>query len=62
VLSPAHAGTQRPLDTSNRDVTMLVDEGVRLAGARRLALQRAAADSGITVPDALLAQINSLAA
>jgi (2R)-3-sulfolactate dehydrogenase (NADP+) len=41
---------------------MLVDEGVRLAGARRLALQRAAADTGITVPDALLAQINSLAA
>jgi (2R)-3-sulfolactate dehydrogenase (NADP+) len=41
---------------------MLVDDGVRLAGARRLALQRAAADAGIMVPDALLAQINSLAA
>ena len=41
---------------------MLVDDGVRLAGARRLALQRAAADAGITVPDALLAQIESLAA
>ena len=41
---------------------MLVDDGVRLAGARRLALQRTAAESGITVPDALLAQIHSLAA
>lgn len=40
---------------------MLVDEGVRLAGARRLALERAAAEAGITVPDALLAQLHTLA-
>jgi len=39
---------------------MLVDDGVRLAGARRLALQKAAELSGITVPNTLLAQINAL--
>jgi len=39
---------------------MLVDPGVRLAGARRLALQRAAAEAGIGVPDALLSQIHAL--
>lgn len=32
---------------------MLVDDGVRLAGARRLALERAAAQDGLKLPDAL---------
>ena len=33
---------------------MLVDEGVRLAGARRLALERKARQEGLEVPDWLL--------
>ncbi len=41
---------------------MLVDEGVRLAGARRLALERAAAEQGVKIPDALMAQLQALAA
>lgn len=41
---------------------MLRDDGVRLAGARRLALERKAAVEGITLPDALFAQLQSLAA
>jgi (2R)-3-sulfolactate dehydrogenase (NADP+) len=41
---------------------MLVDEGVRLSGARRLTLERKAQESGVSVPDALVAQIRSLAA
>jgi (2R)-3-sulfolactate dehydrogenase (NADP+) len=40
---------------------MLVDEGVRLAGARRLALERAAAEQGVKIPDALMAQLQALA-
>jgi (2R)-3-sulfolactate dehydrogenase (NADP+) len=40
---------------------MLQDEGVRLAGARRLALERKAQTSGVNVPDALVAQIKALA-
>ncbi|MEY2801095.1 MAG: Ldh family oxidoreductase [Rubrivivax sp.] len=40
---------------------MLVDEGVRLAGARRLALERAAAEKGVNIPDALMAQLQALA-
>lgn len=40
---------------------MLVDDGVRLAGVRRLALERAAADKGVNIPDALLAQLQALA-
>jgi (2R)-3-sulfolactate dehydrogenase (NADP+) len=40
---------------------MLIDEGVRLAGARRLALERKAQEAGVTVPDALIAQIKALA-
>lgn len=35
---------------------MLVDEGVRLAGARRLALERRAQAEGLEVPERLLAQ------
>ena len=41
---------------------MLVDDGVRLAGARRLALERKAQTSGISIADGLLAQLTSLAA
>ena len=41
---------------------MLVDDGVRLAGARRLALERKAQTDGITIPDALLTQLTHLAA
>jgi (2R)-3-sulfolactate dehydrogenase (NADP+) len=41
---------------------MLLDEGVRLAGARRLALERKAQEAGVNIPDALLAQLNALAA
>ncbi len=40
---------------------MLVDEGVRLAGVRRLALERAAAEKGVTIPDALMAHLKALA-
>ena len=40
---------------------MLVDEGVRLAGARRLALEREAVVKGINIPDVLMAQLQSLA-
>ena len=36
---------------------MLLDEGVRLPGERRIALAKAAARDGIEVPDALLAQL-----
>jgi (2R)-3-sulfolactate dehydrogenase (NADP+) len=39
---------------------MLVDEGVRLAGARRLALEATARSAGLEVPDGLLAQIAAL--
>lgn len=41
---------------------MLVDDGVRLAGARRLALERKAQIEGINVPDALLQTLKNLAA
>ena len=41
---------------------MMIDDGVRLAGARRLALERAAQAGGIQIPDALLAQLQQLAA
>ena len=41
---------------------MLVDDGVRLAGARRLALERQAQQAGVSIPDALLAQLTALAA
>jgi (2R)-3-sulfolactate dehydrogenase (NADP+) len=40
---------------------MLVDEGVRLAGARRLALERKAQEAGIHIPDALLQTLQKLA-
>jgi (2R)-3-sulfolactate dehydrogenase (NADP+) len=41
---------------------MLLDEGVRLAGARRLALERKAQEAGVSVPDVLLYQLQALAA
>lgn len=40
---------------------MLVDEGVRLAGARRLAIEAAASTQGLQIPDALWAQLEKLA-
>ena len=40
---------------------MLVDDGVRLAGARRLALERQAMQTGITIPDALYTSLIKLA-
>ncbi len=40
---------------------MLIDEGVRLAGARRLALERKAQEAGVNVPDTLVAQLKALA-
>jgi (2R)-3-sulfolactate dehydrogenase (NADP+) len=39
---------------------MLVDDGVRLAGARRLALEAGARRDGFDIPDGLLAQIAAL--
>jgi (2R)-3-sulfolactate dehydrogenase (NADP+) len=39
---------------------MLVDDGVRLAGERRRALERAAREQGLQISDALLAQLNTL--
>jgi (2R)-3-sulfolactate dehydrogenase (NADP+) len=40
---------------------MLLDEGVRLAGARRLSLERNAHVAGINIPDALLQTLHKLA-
>lgn len=40
---------------------MLVDDGVRLAGARRIALEQQAGRSGLTIPDALDEQLHRLA-
>ncbi|HQR98085.1 MULTISPECIES: Ldh family oxidoreductase [unclassified Polaromonas] len=40
---------------------MLVDDGVRLAGARRIALEQQAGQSGLTIPDALHEQLHRLA-
>ncbi len=39
---------------------MLQDDGVRLAGARRIALEAKAQQAGITIPDALKAQLDQL--
>jgi (2R)-3-sulfolactate dehydrogenase (NADP+) len=39
---------------------MLADEGVRLAGARRLELERKARADGLSIPDSLLAQLEEL--
>ncbi len=40
---------------------MLIDEGVRLAGARRLSLERKAHEAGVSIPDALLQTLQKLA-
>jgi (2R)-3-sulfolactate dehydrogenase (NADP+) len=40
---------------------MLRDDGVRLAGARRLALERKAKEAGVNIPDALLQTLHTLA-
>lgn len=40
---------------------MLVDEGVRLSGARRLALEQESTRSGVVIPDALHSQLEALA-
>jgi (2R)-3-sulfolactate dehydrogenase (NADP+) len=40
---------------------MLLDEGVRLAGARRLSLERNAQAEGVSIPDALLQTLHKLA-
>jgi (2R)-3-sulfolactate dehydrogenase (NADP+) len=39
---------------------MLLDEGVRLAGARRLSLERKAQEAGVNIPDALLQNLQKL--
>ncbi len=64
VIDPgALAGSHAYFDRMELVITeMLVDDGVRLAGARRLSLERAAQTNGITIPDALLAQLTTLAA
>ena len=41
---------------------MLVDDGVRLAGARRTGLEQQAKQSGLTIPAALKDQLEMLAA
>jgi (2R)-3-sulfolactate dehydrogenase (NADP+) len=41
---------------------MLLDEGVRLAGARRTGLEQQATQSGLTIPEALRNQLEMLAA
>jgi (2R)-3-sulfolactate dehydrogenase (NADP+) len=41
---------------------MLLDDGVRLAGARRTSLEQQATQSGLTIPDALKDQLDMLAA
>jgi (2R)-3-sulfolactate dehydrogenase (NADP+) len=63
VIDPgALAGSDHYFERMETLVTeMLVDDGVRLAGARRLALERAAHLTGISIPDALLAQLQALA-
>ncbi|RYG08738.1 MAG: hypothetical protein EON92_16010 [Burkholderiales bacterium] len=41
---------------------MLIDDGVRLAGARRMGLEQQATQSGLTIPEALKNQLDMLAA
>jgi len=63
VIDPgALAGTDAYYDRMETVITeMLRDDGVRLAGARRLALERKAQETGLSVPDAMLKQLQSLA-
>ncbi len=62
VVDPgALAGTDAYYDRMEAVISeMLRDDGVRLAGARRLALERKAATAGLQVADALLAQLEKL--
>ena len=64
VIDPgALAGVDAYFERMETIITeMLVDDGVRLAGARRLALERQAQQAGVAIPDALLAQLTALAA
>ncbi len=64
VIDPgALAGADAYFERMETIITeMLVDDGVRLAGARRLALERQAQQAGVSIPDALLAQLTALAA
>ena len=63
VIDPgALAGTDAYYARMETLVTeMLVDDGVRIAGSRRLALERNAATAGITIADALLLNIQKIA-
>ncbi|MFO1191067.1 MAG: Ldh family oxidoreductase [Rhodoferax sp.] len=63
VIDPgALAGSDRYFERMETLIAeMLVDDGVRLAGGRRLALQRTAHKDGIAIPEALHAQIVALA-
>ena len=63
VIDPgALAGSHAYFERMELVITeMLVDDGVRLAGARRLALERKAQTDGITIADTLLAQLTHLA-
>ena len=63
VIDPgALAGSDRYFDRMETLITeMLGDDGVRLGGARRLVLERAAQQAGVSIPDALLAQLRALA-
>lgn len=64
VIDPgALAGSDVYFDRMEKVIAeMLLDDGVRLAGARRLALEAKARDAGLALPDALLAQLAALAA
>jgi (2R)-3-sulfolactate dehydrogenase (NADP+) len=63
VIDPsALAGSSHFLDRVEQLVAeMLRDDGVRLPGARRLALERLAAVQGLTVADELHRQLLALA-
>ena len=63
VIDPgALAGSEHYFDRLEILITeMLADDGVRLGGTRRLALERAAQQAGVSVPDALAAQLDLLA-
>jgi (2R)-3-sulfolactate dehydrogenase (NADP+) len=59
----ALAGRERYLERIETLVAaMLSDPGVRLPGARRLALRQRAEREGVEIPDALLAKLKGLAA
>ena len=62
VIDPgALAGTDRYYDRMETVIAeMLRDDGVRLAGARRLVLERKAAKDGLQVADAVVAQLEKL--